>query len=384
MKTQEAQRVLDSLRKGIPPDGFIGHFTVGREAEIRSLTSRLQRNTGGSLLLKANYGCGKSHLLRFVRETALLQGYAVSTITLDAKSAVRFNRMDQIMGAIWRGLEVPDAPGQYGPAPFFDFLIAHMRDCLKQQTKNAEWRRITNGYMWDNSHTLRSKSAYITLRCWERENTKFKAQLEDWLCQPWSHNISWLVDYVRLCTPFTFYKKDLNFILQDYEESWSVLYSIHVLARAAGLKGLVILFDEFEDVFNLRNGVHEQIAFWNLFEFFKGVEFQGMAFFAVTPGFVQKCKRLLLRKGYDDYDATRFDSLPTFEMTPLEADNLKRLALRIAEVHGEAYPECPDRAINQAELDSVVHAAASVAVQDRARHIVKAVVRVLDDTLEHD
>ena len=71
MKTQEAQRVLDSLRKGIPPDGFIGQFTVGREEEIASLTNRLQCNGSGSLLLKANYGCGKSQLLKFVRETAL-------------------------------------------------------------------------------------------------------------------------------------------------------------------------------------------------------------------------------------------------------------------------------------------------------------------------
>ncbi len=113
MKTQDAQRVVDSLRKGIPPDGYIGRFTVGREDEIQMLSDRLRIALPGSLLLKANYGCGKSHLLRFVRETALEQGYVVSSITLESKSAVRFNRMDQIMGAIW-----PD----YGVEHAFEFI----------------------------------------------------------------------------------------------------------------------------------------------------------------------------------------------------------------------------------------------------------------------
>src|SRR5258708_73029 len=98
----EAQHIVESLRKGIPPYGYIRHFTVGRESEIRQLSDRLQRSKPGVLLLKANYGSGKTHLLRFVRESALEAGYAVSFVELDAKSGVRFNKMDQILGAIWR------------------------------------------------------------------------------------------------------------------------------------------------------------------------------------------------------------------------------------------------------------------------------------------
>ena len=308
----------------------------------------------------------------------------VSTITLDAKSAVRFNRMDQIMGAIWRGLEMPDAPGEYSPTPFFDFVTAHMHNCLAQKAKHPEWRRISNSYLWDNPHTLRSQATYVALRCWARENPKFKAQLEDWLCQPWSHNIKWLADYVKRSTPCNLYKKDLDFTHQEYEESWAALHSIHVLAQAAELKGLVLLFDEFEDVFNLRNGAHEQAAFSNLFEFFKGVEFPGMAFFAITPRFVQQCKYLLLRKGYYTYDTSRFDNLPTFEMSPLEVSDLDRLARKIVVVHADAYPEFPGRKVEKAVYDKVLQSAANMAVQDRARHTVKAVVKMLDDTLEED
>src|SRR3712207_1493887 len=112
MNASEAQRVIESLRKGIPPDGYVRHFTVGRQSEIEDLSDRLRRGQPGALLLKANYGSGKTHLLHFIRETALAEGYAVSLVTLDAKSAVRFNRMDQVLGAICRGIESPHQAGK--------------------------------------------------------------------------------------------------------------------------------------------------------------------------------------------------------------------------------------------------------------------------------
>ena len=84
------------MRKGIPPDGFVRYFTVGRESEIAQLRAKLNPNGGGALLLKANYGSGKTHLLRFIREHALEENWVVSVISLDSAAAVRFNRMDQI------------------------------------------------------------------------------------------------------------------------------------------------------------------------------------------------------------------------------------------------------------------------------------------------
>src|SRR5262245_40592341 len=123
MDAASAQRVIESLRYGIPPDGHIREFTVGRRSEIAQLTDRLQKKSTGALLLKANYGSGKSHLLRLIREHALNAGFAVSSVSLDARANVRFNRMDQVFGAICRNIEVPTALGQKGIRPFFDLII---------------------------------------------------------------------------------------------------------------------------------------------------------------------------------------------------------------------------------------------------------------------
>ncbi len=122
----DAQRVIESFRKGIPPDGFVRHFTVGRTSKIKQLIGRLNKAVPGALLLKANYGSGKTHLLRFIREWALENGFAVSAVTLDAKGAVRFNRMDQVFGAICRNIEVPGASGKKGIRPVLDHVVDHL------------------------------------------------------------------------------------------------------------------------------------------------------------------------------------------------------------------------------------------------------------------
>ena len=37
MTPREALRAVEDLRKGIPPDGCVRHFTVGRKSEITEL-----------------------------------------------------------------------------------------------------------------------------------------------------------------------------------------------------------------------------------------------------------------------------------------------------------------------------------------------------------
>jgi len=110
----QAERALEDLRKGIPPTGLLEHFTVGRKTEIQWLDDHLVDDESYSLLLKANYGSGKSHLLQLIREKALNAGFAVSLVVLDAKSGVRFNRMDQIFGRILRNLEIEFEDGTTG------------------------------------------------------------------------------------------------------------------------------------------------------------------------------------------------------------------------------------------------------------------------------
>jgi hypothetical protein len=395
MHEGEAIKVIESLRKGIPPDGHVRHFTVGRESEINQLVDRLQAQHTGSLLLKANYGSGKSHLLRFLRETALSEGYAVSTVTLDAKSAVRFNKMNQIVGAIWRGLEIPGAPGERGIRPFFNHISKSIEDSRKRNDTQSFWYQLSNNWEWDYSEALDSPAFFVALRAWKFGGGAVHDKIQDWFFQPWVYQTQRKQLYEALVEDLRrnfrdprqcrqFYEDDVfAFDRQGYQQSWAVLRDAQKLAQASGLKGFIILFDEFEDVLtNLRNIAHQEAAFWNLFQFYSGKQFPSMTFFAVTPEFVVKCKWLLQQRGRWDYDYSRFDDLPTFAMSPLEQSHLELLALKIAQAHGAAYGWQPESSMTVTQLQGVVAKAAAVQVQDRARHTIREVVTALDRLLE--
>src|SRR6266568_2352757 len=121
-----AEQIVERLRYGIPPSGHVRAFTVGREDQLAQLEGSLSRGNGntGALLLGANYGAGKSHLLRVTREIALELGYAVSLVEVNAQEGVRFNRMDTILGAVCRQIEVGAHPDGRGIGQLFDRFSA--------------------------------------------------------------------------------------------------------------------------------------------------------------------------------------------------------------------------------------------------------------------
>ena len=216
--------------------------------------------------------------------------------------------------------------------------------------------------------------------------------VEDWLSQPDEYPQRRLYsDLVRRLGRYfedpreerEFYSDNVfRFRTQAYAQSWAALDDLHNLARAAGLKGLILLFDEFEDVItNLRNISYEEKAFWNLFYFYAGKRFQGKTFFAVTPEFVEKCKVRLLDKERWGFDLSRFDKLPKFEMSPLSQRSLCALTKKIVHVHGLAYDWDPRSLVNGDGLEAMVRVASSTQVMDRTRHTITRIVEHLDDTL---
>ncbi len=395
MNKRQALRAIEELRKGIPPVGLVDHFTVGRRSEIASLEQHLESKDATVLLLKANYGSGKSHLLRLIREKALDLKYAVSYVTLDAKSGVRFNRMDQILGAILRSVELPGSTSVEGIRGLFDFFC-EKAEKARLDGKSKFWSSLTNDWKWDFSETLKSPGLYVALRAWMTENNDAQELVVDWLQKSEEYRAQRKLLYTKLVAnqrqhfrdprpEWQFYKDEI-FLLNTnaHQQSWDSLADINTLLKSAGMSGLIVLFDEFEDVLTNLNRVNlQEAAFWNLFLFFSGKRFPGMTFYAVTPGFVDKCKGLLLDKGRFDFDYSRFDHLPTFSMSPLAERELQQLASRIIEAHALAYEYEPtDRLLGQ--IQRLVTRDAKSPVQDRARHTIKEVVKHLDTSLEEE
>lgn len=398
MNSVHAQNVLESLRLGIPPESDIEQFTVGRSSEIGTLKSRLIDGKAGALLLQANYGCGKTHLLKLIRELALGRGFAVSLVTLDARSAVRFNRLDQVFGAICRNIEIPKCPEEKGIRCLFNLVCSEIEREKSNGATDSFWHELTNGWQWDLSDILDSPAMFVALRAWGTGNQTAGDLVEDLLFQPWDYRARRKYLHVELVEKlrrhfrdprpeWKFYSDDVfGFHQRGHSQSWAGLRDLNTLATAAGLQGLVLLFDEFEDVItNLNNVAHQEAAFWNLFQFYSGKDYPGMTFYAVTPEFTDKCKRQLLQKGRWDFDYSRFELLPTFQMSPLAEDNLIELACTILQTHGIAYGWDISSALEgerASELATVVRRAAAIPVQDRTRITIKQVVEFADNLFE--
>ena len=340
-----------------------------------------------ALLLKANYGAGKSHLIRFIREEALEQRFVVSVVSLDSSSAIRFNRMDQIFGAICRNIEVPQRFGIRGIRTLFDFLKVE----IGENDSADFWSRLSNKGRWDYSDALESQALFVAFRAYMTEDANVQMLVEDWMYNPSQYHtqrkklyeclVSGLRAHFREPRSDKRFYADQVFIFntQAYHQSWAALRDINCLARAAGLKGLVILFDEFEDVItNLRNVAHQEAAFWNLFHFYSGKQFPGKTFYAVTPGFVEKCKVRLLEKGRWDMDLSMFDALPKFEMSPLDRQHLFSLGEKIVEIHGTAYEWDARSSVSRNDLEDWIKEATTVQMQDRTRQAITTTVKRLD------
>jgi Cdc6-like AAA superfamily ATPase len=360
---EQAYRIIDTLRKGIPPDGFVRDFTAGRENEITSLKQHLHNENLSALLLNANYGAGKTHLIKFIREEALEQNYAVSVVTLDAKNGIRFNRMDQIFGAICRNLEIPidvkENDTSKGIRSFLNLVrrkiqaekivnIAEKRD-RTYINDNSFWKKLSDNGKWNYTESLNSNAIYVALRAWYFANDRLSDTIEDWLLysEKWTAKrkelykslVGQLIKYFRDSRPeWKFYQDEVfSFSKNGYTQSWQALRDLNELSLAVGLNGLIILFDEFEDILtNITRIDYQEQCFWNLFEFCSEKYFCGKTFYAVTPEFVNKCTERLLIKGKYDFDFERFDALSQFKMSPLDNSSLIEIGKKIVEVHGLA------------------------------------------------
>jgi hypothetical protein len=345
----QANRIIESLRMGIPPDGFVRDFTVGRESEISSLRKQLNDHNLTALLLNANYGAGKTHLIRFIKEEALERNYAVSVVTLDAKNGIGFNKIGQIVRAVCQNIDIPvnfkENEADKGIINFKN-IITNKKAEIDRKLLEL-WANGTGRPFSPNVRNLLYKLAKIE---------------ESYIIKPkFSTNI-------------------------DYEASkaWTAFYELNYISNIIGLQGLIILFDEFEDILNnLRNIVSVENALRHMFDFFAG-KYSVKTFFAVTPEFVNKCETHLIDKCRFDFDFGMFKMIIQFKMSPLEIESLIELGKKIVVAHGIAYNWDVSKYLNDEVLSNWLKETGSIRIGDRSRQSVKLIVSKLDAILQED
>ena len=181
-----SENIIESLRFGIPPADHVSAFTVGRQSVVQDVSLALREHSGvarESLLVKANYGSGKSHILKVIGEIAHKEGYATSSVIVNSVDGIRFNRMDTIMGAISRGIRVPDCTTT-GIRALFDSYLAACHSDIQSDLRNTR-DRISDAGRWRRRELLKSPGVHAALRAWVNDDIGSARDLvEDWLSYP--------------------------------------------------------------------------------------------------------------------------------------------------------------------------------------------------------
>lgn len=278
---------------------------------------------------------------------------------------------------------IPKAVGH-----FFDFIVKSMDNITVQSI----WQEISNHGKWDESEILESPALFVALRAWLfTDDTDVKNFIIDWLCQPWEYANKRKEIYIKLVNnfyrdfsdkrpEFQFYKDQVfSFQLNGYAQSWAILRDIDLLAKQSGLKGLIILFDEFEDVITNLNNINYQVSSMsNLFNFHDGMTFTGKTFFAITPTFSQKCHYIYSKKGKWDLDLLKLDSMRTYEMSPLNQKHLEKVSMKILETHCIAHNWNPEQIVIRTKLKQIIKKKLEIPIQGHARDVIKSIVEELD------
>jgi P-loop Domain of unknown function (DUF2791) len=348
-----AEGMIEDLRTGIPPKGYISFFTVGRVQERDQIEDSLStKDNFHGTLVKANYGSGKTHLLRAIRESALENGYVVSLVTCNARGGVRFNRLNQVMGAICRQMEYPDST-EIGILPLLekaansDKTFTGLPSLLRDEIRTLK--------IWGNYQSGTPRNIYAI-----QSAVDVFEKPDDARFNPWSPD---------------------NYIMTK-----RVINALEKLARELGYKGVVLLFDEFEDVIqNLIRRDYIEKAYENFFHFLTPYLSSSKSFFAVTPEFVQKSIREFKRGGtylkevgeYTLNEAT-FGEIPTISIAPINLDDLLILSRKITSAHAIAYEWDAEAAASAHKLEGLISKKYFDAGQNHIRTMIQFITTSLD------
>lgn len=81
--TKDERSVIEAFRLGIVPSQAIRDWTFGRTNELDMVKQWLNDESSGTMVIKGEYGSGKSHLIEYLHANAFSLNYAVSFVAID-------------------------------------------------------------------------------------------------------------------------------------------------------------------------------------------------------------------------------------------------------------------------------------------------------------
>ncbi len=338
MREFEAVRLVETLRSGVSSRRLSAIFSYGRESLLEVVQRKLEAAAGSnqqSLVLRGDYGEGKTHFLNTVFNLAQESNFAVSILVLGKETP--FHRLDLIYPKLTAETYLPGAvePG----------LEALLRDLRLGSDLAQEILKFARS-------ELHPKIACVLENYWQtadpyHANLLYGDLAGDFLPLPQLKSLHRL-NFGRTVKLPKFSAK---------EHVWDHFRFLAYLIRARGFAGWVIMFDEFELVGTLGIAARGE-AYYNLARFlFPGKEkalTSTLTIFSVASGFwpgrllaerrpdIEEAPKKILAKGEPQkaevvrraVNALLQQSL-TLEALPV--GDVKRVLSAVRDLHARAY-----------------------------------------------
>lgn len=395
-----ATQIVESLRRGIPPQRGVDRYSVGNEKLLDGvkkfhLSGISER--GIIRFISGSWGAGKTHFFRQLRETAFENDCLVSNVELDVDSAA-LNKFQSVFSTIVRQIATPSYHAGHTTleaAPFgtvvresLAWLATGTRE-ITTEIPYEHYTKATEALMTDYGIDIDFKK--MVQEYWktflpEAPDPAVVEQTRGEILQWFSGEGTVGAFRKRFGVSKTVSKENAKLMLQ----------SLAGFVRLSGYKGLLILFDEAEQTYSVMRKSALRAAHNNLLSLINNIESLPGLFliYATTPDFYTDPKHGIVIYGAlsgrigkpEERHSRALDTIWNLDAVETKLENYQEAAKKIRSVYVEAYPETElalpnEEAVTQkvAELFRIHPSLAAVRFW---RFLVTAIITDFDDHLD--
>lgn len=397
-----AVQIIESLRKGVPPQRGVERYSTGNEKLLDGIKREHLATVGdfGRIrFVSGSWGAGKTHFFRLLREAAFQNDCLISNVELNVNDAA-LNKFEKVFYAIIRKISTPSCYAQDLPAeaaPFGTVLqeaLAYLGTGKRELPQGGEVPHEAHvaacgKLMADRVMDIDFKK--IVLKYWE---TFLPAAADPGIVEQQRGEI--LQWFSGEGTVGTFRKRFGVSKMVTKENARVMLQSLAQFVRLCGYNGLVILFDEAEQAYSLMRKSALRTAHDNLRSLIDNVEALPGLFliYATTPDFYSDPKHGIViygalagRIGKPENRPPRAREL-IWNLDAVQPTTQEYVAAagKIRDIYLTGFPQDAQRLPSSAKLDKFVQELCKIHPSLSAvrfwRVLVTGVIAHIDDHLE--
>lgn len=352
-----AVRVIESLRRGIPPQRGVDLYSVGNEKLIEGIKkyhlSGIDQR-GIIRFISGSWGAGKTHVFRLLREVAFQHDCLVSNIELNNNDTA-LNKFERVFYSIIRNVATPAIYASNAPAESAPFgrvvqeALAYLSTgsrTVSAEISYDDYARACVRLMAEPSIDIDFKK--MIQKYWE---THLPESAEPSLKeQTQAEVLQWFSGEGSLGA----FRKRFGVNKMVSKDTAKLLFqSLAGFVRLAGYRGLLILFDEAEQAYSTMRNSALRDAHNNLLSLINNIEsLPGMFLvYATTPDFFTDPKHGIVIYGAlqgrigrpEERPPRALDTVWNLDAVVTSPADYQAAAQKIRRVYAAAYPEAANQ-----------------------------------------